>query len=79
VGRHTNPGTLTLRRVARSMGLTRLFVGVLARDKYEATLAKAMVDAIAPGETVWDVGANVGHYVVQPDEGVVGSKLKTLD
>lgn len=51
---------LQLRRAARALGVPRL-LGMFARD-YESSLAKKLMTACRPGDVVWDVGANVGHY-----------------
>lgn len=53
-----------LRSIARKTGVLRLlsrFRGLGSRA-YEARFDAALAGAIQPGDHVWDVGANVGHY-----------------
>lgn len=58
----SNRCVLQLRRAARAMGVPRL-LGRLAKD-YESAFSKQLMSACRPGDTVWDVGANVGHYAI---------------
>jgi FkbM family methyltransferase len=58
----TNPLILGLRTAARSAGLTRVAGRILNRGGYEAAFDDALFAEIAPGDVVWDVGANVGYY-----------------
>jgi FkbM family methyltransferase len=51
-----------LRRGARRLGLTKIIGGIIAGGRYEARLNAAMSASIRPGDCVWDVGANIGHY-----------------
>jgi FkbM family methyltransferase len=50
------------RRFARKAGL----IGIIKRFRrvgpYEERVHKALIDAIGPGDVVWDVGANIGIY-----------------
>lgn len=60
----TNTAVLWARNAGRTVGLNR----VLARfgDKgYERKYDEQLTSRIHPGDTVWDVGANVGYYVAQ--------------
>lgn len=50
-----------LRSLARRVGVTRL-VQRLWRGGYEDRFRQALEGAIRPGDSVWDVGANVGLY-----------------
>lgn len=56
----SNRYMLQLRRVARAAGVPRL-LGRLAKD-YESSFSRQLMQACRPGDIVWDVGANVGHY-----------------
>lgn len=58
----SNRCVLQLRRAARAMGVPRL-LGRLAKD-YESAFSKQLMSACRSGDTVWDVGANVGHYAI---------------
>lgn len=49
-----------LRRIARAAGVPRL-LGRFAKD-YESPFSRQLMLACRPGDIVWDVGANVGHY-----------------
>jgi len=51
-----------LRRVARAAGLTRPIAGALLGSGYENAFEGRLLKAIRPGNTVWDVGANIGYY-----------------
>lgn len=61
-----------LRAIARSTGLTKPLGRVLAvvdqitgRQAYEAKFDVALMQAMRPGDVVWDVGANVGLYTTR--------------
>jgi FkbM family methyltransferase len=57
-----------VRGLARRAGLTRAYLAVKRRfgteQRYEAAFDDALRSSIAPGDVVWDVGANVGRYTV---------------
>lgn len=55
---------LLARQVARSVGITRGLVSIYRRIKpgYEQAFSRALRGAVRVGDTVWDVGANVGYY-----------------
>lgn len=61
----TNPWFLRLRRLGRRTGLNRIVGRLRGGATYERKFDEAVTAAIRPGDTVWDVGANVGHYTVQ--------------
>lgn len=50
------------RRVVRATGLAGPLARLLNGPGYEARYDAALLKAIRPGDVVWDVGANVGHY-----------------
>ena len=59
----TNPAMIGLRNVARKTGVIQFINQFLPRKKYyEQTFDTAMLEAIKPGDVIWDVGANVGYY-----------------
>jgi FkbM family methyltransferase len=58
----TSSTAMTLRRVARRVGLVKAAMLLLRSLGYEQLLTKAMAARLLPGACVWDVGANVGHY-----------------
>lgn len=66
----TNPTVIRLRGLARHLGVTRILGRFLARDSYEEAFDDALFAAIQPGDIVWDVGANVGHYTQKFAEAV---------
>lgn len=58
-----------LRSTARRLGVLRLLSPLRAwvyrmrgDDGYEAKFAKAVQQAVGPGDVVWDIGANLGLY-----------------
>lgn len=55
----TNP---TVRDIARRLHLTTLIQRLRRGDEYEHVFRDALRAAIKPGDIVWDVGANGGHY-----------------
>lgn len=60
----TNALVLTLRHLGRITGFNA-FVGRLVWRGYETNYEGRLAESIRAGDTVWDVGANVGYYVVQ--------------
>ena len=66
----TNKLVLALRSVARSVGVTKILARLLGRKGYESSFDVAMISAVTAGSTVWDIGANVGHYTVKFAEAV---------
>jgi len=60
-----SPLLITLRSIARRVGLTRLMSRLYNKPSYEYRFNSAMLGAIHSGDVVWDVGANVGYYTKQ--------------
>jgi FkbM family methyltransferase len=58
----THPLAIWCRSVARRAGLTRVLARARPATAYEGRFQSAMFGALRPGDCVWDVGANVGHY-----------------
>jgi FkbM family methyltransferase len=46
----------------RALGVPRLLA--LLGTPYESAFSKRLVSACRPGDVIWDVGANVGHYSI---------------
>ena len=40
-----------------------IYVKWMAQHGYEARFSEALLEQVGPDSTVWDIGANVGHYV----------------
>lgn len=58
----TNPAFITLRNIARKVGLNRA-IGLLRPNRgYEFAFDDAIFSLLREGDIVWDVGANVGYY-----------------
>jgi FkbM family methyltransferase len=55
-----------LRSYGRRAGVTRLLNLLRVRRSrvYEDQFGAALLSAVQPGDCVWDVGANVGHYSI---------------
>jgi FkbM family methyltransferase len=61
----THPLTIRLRSLARRAGLVALIRPLLRTRNYEEAFSTALLSEIQRGDTVWDVGANVGYYTLQ--------------
>jgi FkbM family methyltransferase len=61
----TAPAALWMRRQARQLGFSRVIGKFIQRKDYEAAYWRAMAGTIRPGDCVWDVGANIGHYTLR--------------
>lgn len=57
--------TVTLRSLGRALGLNRIVTSLIAGAGYEDRFQSSMLNAVLPGDVVWDVGANVGLYSLQ--------------
>ncbi len=58
----SNPVMRTVRR-ARATGLAKPAARLISRsDSYEARFNASLTSSIRPGDRVWVIGANVGHY-----------------
>lgn len=69
---------IQVRSLARRSGAIRHLVSIAGRlglrqASYEEKFKTALLSAIRPGDTVWDVGANIGLYTVQFAEKVTPS------
>ncbi|MEI8226778.1 MAG: FkbM family methyltransferase [Planctomycetota bacterium] len=53
---------LRIRDVARRIGLNRILGRWIHSRGYEDRFGSALLSAVRPGDTVWDIGANVGLY-----------------
>src|SRR5687768_16788894 len=58
----TMPVTIAARNIARRLGLTVPLAKLILGRSYEEAFDQALLNAIRPGDSVWDVGANVGYY-----------------
>lgn len=63
MGWHTSKSMIAARNLARNLGLTRLVRRLGYTDaEYEQRFDQLLLSRIEPGDCVWDVGANIGHY-----------------
>lgn len=53
------------RSIARKLGLTRAVRRLMPARDYEEAFSTALLDSVAEGDVVWDIGANVGFYTRQ--------------
>lgn len=58
----THPLVIWCRSLGRRAGINSWLVRARRPRGYEARFEQAMFAALRPGDVVWDVGANVGHY-----------------
>lgn len=61
----TNSFILLLRNAGRALGLNRLIATRLYGSGYETRYDEGLSRCIQTGDTVWDIGANVGYYTRQ--------------
>ncbi len=61
----TSPAAIGVRYVLRKIGVTRAYMSLARGSGYEVLLTGAMRRAVRAGDTVWDVGANIGDYTAQ--------------
>lgn len=62
---YTNPAAMSLRRFGRRLGILPPLVRAFRRfsgASYERRFDDALLGRVVAGDTVWDVGANVGFY-----------------
>ena len=57
-----NPLVIRARSIARKTGVIRIINRLRPPSSYEERFNEALRKAVKPGDTVWDVGANVGLY-----------------
>ncbi len=59
-----NPILSTVRNLSKKIGLLKKVKSLISKRQefYEEAFHAALKGAIIPGDTVWDIGANVGIY-----------------
>jgi len=73
---YANPVMMKLRRVGQQLGVLRPMVKMYRRTfnvSYEEKFDREILRRIAPGDVVWDVGANVGYFTRKFSEKVGNS------
>lgn len=60
-----NPLLIKARSIARKTGVIGVINRLRPAGSYEEHFHQALVQAVKPGDLVWDVGANVGLYTEQ--------------
>ncbi len=58
----TNPAILFLRNVGRKIGINSSIAKLILGSEYEHSYDQALSEQLHPGDCIWDVGANIGHY-----------------
>jgi FkbM family methyltransferase len=61
----TSHAIVRMRDALRKLGLTKLLAPLFQQGGYEWRFENALKGSIRPGDVVWDVGANVGHYTLK--------------
>jgi len=61
---------IPLRSILRKLGLTRFLVKYLYPSDYEKHFDNSLLQSIAVGDIVWDVGANIGFYTTKFSDAV---------
>lgn len=56
------PIFIRLRAITRALGINQVVSRILATRRYEDRFRTALFQNIRSGDTVWDIGANVGLY-----------------
>lgn len=59
---HTNPLIIRARNIGRALGLNSLIARMTVDKEYEARFEKTLIARLQPGDTIYDIGANIGHY-----------------
>jgi FkbM family methyltransferase len=57
-----NALTIRARSIARRIGLKKLYYKFVRPSDYEEHVRTALLSRLKPGDVVWDIGANRGHY-----------------
>jgi FkbM family methyltransferase len=52
-------------RLRKNPVLRGIYVNFASRGDYEARFSRELLAAVQPGDTVWDIGANIGVYAAQ--------------
>lgn len=66
----TSPWFIHLRSLTRKLGLNQFIGRLIAGSHYEDRFGAALQAEVRPGDTVWDIGANLGLYTQEFIAGV---------
>ncbi len=58
----TSRPAMAARKLVRTVGLAHLLGSLANRRGYEAQYHEALINLVRKGDTIWDIGANVGVY-----------------
>lgn len=77
MGFRTSKSVIALRNFTRKLGINRLLMRVFGSSTYEDKFNQVLLASVRPGDLVWDVGANIGHYT-QIFAGLAGEQGKVF-
>lgn len=66
----THATVVAARNIGRMLGVNKAFASLRSGGGYELSYDECFSKQLRPGDCVWDVGANIGHYTAQFSQAV---------